>query len=142
VLRELAEIYSAEVRGESSNLLKPLQFSEYVEGQTTREDGDAGAEDYWLKQFADVPPVLELPTDGPRPRTWRFDGACESREFSAELVREVKQLSARNDCTLFTTLFAGWAVLLSRLTGNLTSLLAFLSLNVHRNEAIQRLGTA
>jgi amino acid adenylation domain-containing protein len=116
LLRELAQMYSDTCRGARGELGAPLQLSEYVRRKS--EDASLQAdEDFWLKEFADGAPVLKLPADRPRPATWTFDGAVESRVLPASLGQQLKNLNVRQGGTLFTTLLAGYAILLHKLAG-------------------------
>ena len=119
LLHDLGELYSAECRGHQSSLPAPLQFSKYVKIQTNREQSPAHVADekYWVDQFAASAPALELPTDQPRTSIWNFDGAREWRAFPQTLGEQLKRLSAERGCTLFTTLFAAYMLLLRRLSG-------------------------
>jgi hypothetical protein len=119
LLRELGELYSAECGQRDALLPRTLQFSTYARLQADRERSPAHAADerYWLEQFSVHAPVLELPTDRPRTSDWVFDGAREWRVLPAALGEKLKQLSADHGCTLFTTMFAAYALLLRRLSG-------------------------
>ena len=118
LLHDLGELYSAEGRGHPSSLPSPLQFSNYVKLQAERERSPAHAADekYWVNQFAEGAPVLELPTDQPRRSIWQFDGAREWRTFPAALGGQLKRLSAERGVTLFTMLLAAYTLLLRRLS--------------------------
>ena len=61
--------------------------------------------------------LLELPADHPRPAQQEFAGAFAWLELDEELTAGLKELSRRHGTTLFMTLLAGWAALLSRLSG-------------------------
>ncbi len=121
LLQELGEIYSAESRGFSLALASPRQLSEYAQTQVEREQSPAHAADeaYWLEQFHQDAPLLELPGDHTRGAAWQYAGARVWRSLPPALGQQLKQLSARQGCTLFTTLFAAYLVLLRRLgSGN------------------------
>ena len=119
LLRELAAIYSAETRGVPSGLPAPLQLSEFVKAQTRRRANNGRPDDeaYWVKRFAAGAPMLELPTDRPRPTIRTFDGARVSRRLPGTLARDLKRVAAQHGCTWFTTLLAGCFGLLRRLSG-------------------------
>ncbi|MCL4176655.1 MAG: amino acid adenylation domain-containing protein [Verrucomicrobia bacterium] len=119
LLRELAALYSAETRGVSSGLLTPLQLSDFVNAQTRRRANNGRPDDeaYWVKRFAAGAPMLELPTDRPRPAIRTFDGARASRPLPGALARDLKRVAAQHGCTWFTTLLAGCFGLLHRLSG-------------------------
>ena len=63
-----------------------------------------------------APALLTLPTDRPRPARQDHGGAFIELGLDAALAQELKALSQRHR-TLFMTLLAAWATLLSRLAG-------------------------
>ncbi|HET6975216.1 MAG TPA: amino acid adenylation domain-containing protein [Pyrinomonadaceae bacterium] len=70
--------------------------------------------DYWRNQFAELPPVLELPLDHPRPKVRSLRGAFISVEFAEALTKRLKELSRNEDATLFMTILAAFQIVLSR----------------------------
>ena len=72
---------------------------------------------YWRKILQGAPPVLELPTDHPRPAQQSFRGALESIPFSPEISANLKDFAGREGVTLFMALLAGFQSLLSRYCG-------------------------
>jgi acyl carrier protein len=115
LLRELAAAYSL---GERAELAAPAKFSDYVRLKTqplgTERDNDA--ESYWVHEFKEIPPLLDLPGNRSRPNTLTFEGGRESLLLPVALVEGLRQLSARQGCTLFTTLLAGFTVFLRQKT--------------------------
>ncbi|MFL5383082.1 MAG: non-ribosomal peptide synthase/polyketide synthase, partial [Longimicrobiaceae bacterium] len=97
----------------------PVQYADYaawqrrwVEGEVLRRQAE-----YWEETLAGAPELLELPTDHPRPARQDFAGGALGIELGAELAAALKALSRRHGTTLFMTLMAGWAAVLSRLSG-------------------------
>jgi glutamate-1-semialdehyde-2,1-aminomutase len=119
IVQEIGEIYSAECQGKTVQLAAPLQFREYVNWQeqqaTTTEI--AAHESYWLSRFSGSIPVLELPTDRPRPAVKTFRADQQTVQVSADLSNNLRRISRENGCTLFMTLFSAYSILLKRLTG-------------------------
>ncbi len=116
IVDELAAIYDALCRGESTELPAPLPFSEYARMQSSRDKAElAKTEEFWLKEFAVRPPSLELPTDRPRPTEKSFMGASLCRRIDAKLYKAVKKAGARQGSTLFVTLLAAAQALMGRL---------------------------
>jgi amino acid adenylation domain-containing protein/FkbH-like protein len=118
LLRELGELYSAECLGVPALLPAPLQFSTYARERIKREQSpehDAD-ENFWVKQFQNGAPVLELPTDHSRGSVWKFEGARAFRSLPGNLTERLKAVGAQCGCTLFTTLLASYALLLRRLS--------------------------
>jgi amino acid adenylation domain-containing protein len=120
LFRELAILYNAAVTGEPAALVElPVQYADYALWQ---RQWLAGAElekqeKYWRHQLSDIPPLLELPLDHPRPPVQRQRGAWVNQEFSAELLDQLRDLGRAQGCSLFMVLLAAFYVLLARYTG-------------------------
>ena len=71
----------------------------------------------WKKKLKDAAPLLQLPTDRPRQTSQNFTGDAVSIELEYALAEDLRKLSRRNDATLYVSLLAGWAMLMSRLSG-------------------------
>ncbi|BAZ69380.1 amino acid adenylation [Fischerella sp. NIES-4106] len=72
---------------------------------------------YWQKQLAGELPVLNLPTDRPRPSMQSYRGASYTCKFSVELTQKLKDFSCDRQVTLYMTLLAVFQSLLYRYTG-------------------------
>ena len=79
ILNELGVLYSAEKTGDAAAALAPLdlQYTDFVRWQSAMLASPAGERlwDYWKTQLAGPLPVLNLPTDRPRPPIQMFRGA-------------------------------------------------------------------
>jgi amino acid adenylation domain-containing protein len=118
--RELSVLYDAFNRGQPSPLLElPVQYIDVARHQRQRLQGDrlAALLSYWRAQLAGSPPVLNLPTDRPRPLVPTFQGARQTFALSKPLTDSLKALSQREGVTLFMTLLAAFQTLLHRYTG-------------------------
>ena len=73
--------------------------------------------EYWKAALSGAPALLELPADRPRPPQQDFAGALVKVALDAGLTQRLKALSQRHGVTLFMTLLAAWAALLTRLSG-------------------------
>jgi hypothetical protein len=60
------------------------------------------------KTINGCPPLLELPTDKPRPANPNFRGHSISFQINAELTEKLKILSQKSGATLFMTLLAAF----------------------------------
>ncbi|MDQ1610281.1 MAG: hypothetical protein QOG00_212 [Pyrinomonadaceae bacterium] len=119
-MRELAACYKAFSRDAEPPLPElSVQYADYAAWQRERLRGEIGSAqlDYWRRQLADAPGVLELPTDAERPALQTFKGDTERFEINAELTARLKQLGREQGATLFMTLLAAFNVLLSRYSG-------------------------
>ncbi|MFL2416873.1 amino acid adenylation domain-containing protein, partial [Xanthomonas protegens] len=72
---------------------------------------------YWRETLAGAPTLIEVPTDRPRPPYQNFAGSALDVVLDATLTAQLKALSQRHGVTLYMTLLASWAALLSRLSG-------------------------
>ena len=118
MLQELTSLYSSECQGVAVQLPLPMQYQEYVRWQQQHSQTLAMAEHetYWLKNFTDSIPVLDLPTDYPRPPVKTYNGSRKTLRLDANLYAEIKCLGKQNGCTVFMTLLAAYTALLYRLT--------------------------
>lgn len=119
MLDELARLYTEAAGGTSATLPSPMQYGDYVLAQLAESatDESRSTESYWLKEFADPVEPLNLPGDRPRPALKSFRGATCRRTIGAAAYQRIKRAGAKNRCTMFTTLLAGFKVLLARLSG-------------------------
>ncbi|HEX6040667.1 non-ribosomal peptide synthetase, partial [Longimicrobium sp.] len=118
--RELSALYGAFLRGEPDPLSPlPVQYADYAAWQRRWVDGEVlqAQADYWTRTLSGAPELLELPLDHPRPARQDFAGAAVNLVLDEALTAGLKALSRRHGTTLFMTVLAGWATVLSRLSG-------------------------
>ncbi|MET0398247.1 MAG: amino acid adenylation domain-containing protein [Longimicrobiaceae bacterium] len=118
--RELSVLYAAFHSGEADPLpALAVQYGDYAVWQRRWVEGEVlrAQADYWKATLAGAPELLELPTDRARQALQDHAGASLGVELREELTAGLKGLSQRQGTTLFMTLLAGWAVVLSRLSG-------------------------
>jgi amino acid adenylation domain-containing protein len=117
LVREIGALYHAFARSEPSPLPElPIQYADYAHWQRERVQ-EAALEaqlQYWRERLAGAPSVLELPSDRPRPAVQSFRGAVVHFELPADLPPALKALGQQAGATLFMTLLAAFATLLSR----------------------------
>ena len=118
LISDLARIYNNLDRGINPDLESPEYFSEYAFLEQAKIGSQVSIDTtaYWLKKFA-IPPVLDLPTDYPRPPLRTFNSAYENYILPSSLVRSIEQLGIDNGCSLMTTLLAAFEVFLYKITG-------------------------
>jgi amino acid adenylation domain-containing protein len=118
ILQELSSLYTAVCQGATTELPAPMQFREYSRWEWEQQHGPAGlkTEQFWVEQFSGSVPVLELPTDRPRPHFQTFRGGQQRVIIDDALYAGMKHLGSRNGCTAFTSFMAAYNVLLHRLT--------------------------
>lgn len=120
LLNELMARYNAARRGAIAVLpTLPIQYADYAVWQRRHLDGNALSVHarYWKDRFADAPALLELPADRPRPPQQDFSGDYVECTIAPSLTSALRAMAARSETTVFVTVLAGWAALLSRLSG-------------------------
>ena len=120
ILQEIAALYAAQCQGNISQLEPPMQFREYIELQNNKSQTEemAAHESYWVEKFSNSVPVLNLPTDRPRPSIMSYRGGRETLKLNSKLCDRIKIVSRQQGCTLFMILLATYEILLHKLTGN------------------------
>jgi amino acid adenylation domain-containing protein len=73
--------------------------------------------DYWKKQLAGPLPVLNLPTDRPRPPIQMFRGAQHDFTLNDELARRLRALAKAEGATLYMVLLAAFELMLYHHSG-------------------------
>ncbi len=118
--QQLGQVYNA-FSAHKPNPLLPLQiqYADYAVWQREWLSGEVIAQqlDYWKQQLVNVNPVLELPTDYPRPAIQTYAGAITSISLSPKLTTDLKALCRQEGTTLFMTLLAAFQMLMSRHSG-------------------------
>ncbi len=94
--------------------LQYKDYSEWLREQKKESEALKEAEAYWLQEFSQEAPVLNLPTDFSRTAAPSFEGRKVDFDIPDKLYAGLQQLAAREDATLFMTLLATYTILLSR----------------------------
>ena len=120
IAKELPQLYQAQLNGLEASL-PPLQHSyqDYVSWQKELVEGEEGEQlwNYWQQRLAGELPVLNLPTDKPRPPIQTDNGGSYPFKLSEKLTEQLKELAQTEGATLYMTLLAAFQVLLYRYTG-------------------------
>lgn len=118
--REVEILEQALVPGRESPLPElPIQYADYAAWQRDWLRGDvlASQMDYWRRQLGGALPVLDLPTDRPRPPLQSYRAASLPVVISPNLTQSLAAVSQASGATLFMTLLAVFKVLLYRYSG-------------------------
>ncbi|MGB8507384.1 MAG: amino acid adenylation domain-containing protein, partial [Pyrinomonadaceae bacterium] len=120
LVREVAALYTAYAAGTEPELEElPVQYADYAAWQREWLQGEVYERqlEYWRRQLADSPAVLELPADRVRPPVQTYGGGVHRFTLSGEVAARLRALSRSEGATLFMVLLAGFKVLLRRYTG-------------------------
>lgn len=71
-------------------------------------------EEYWLNVFSGSLPVLNMPTDYPRPEVISFDGDRYRYILDRTITSKIYELQAKTGTTLYMLLLAVYSILLSK----------------------------
>ncbi|MBW4454436.1 MAG: amino acid adenylation domain-containing protein [Nostoc indistinguendum CM1-VF10] len=118
-IKELTALYTAFCQGQPSPLSElPIQYADFAIWQRKWLQGEVLQTqlDYWKQQLSGNLPILELPTDKPRPAIQSNNGAKQPFQLSKSLTEKLKDLSKQERASLFMTLLAAFKVLLYRYT--------------------------
>lgn len=119
IARDLALGY-ARARGDSSAPQAPAdRFGDYAARDAERNGGPGTEDDerFWLSRFGGETPVLDLPTDRPRPAVRGFASRREDRLLDAALVTAIKRFAGRQGASPFGVLAGAFAATLGRIAG-------------------------
>ncbi|MBD2471153.1 non-ribosomal peptide synthetase [Nostoc sp. FACHB-145] len=117
LIHELATLYKALCDGKNSSLPElPIQYGDFATWQQDYLQGEVltAQKNYWKQKLGGSLPVLQLPTDYPRPAVQSYKGKTHSLTLSKSLTTELKALSQQAGATLFMTLLTAFKILLYR----------------------------
>ena len=120
LFRELAELLDAAHVGRAARLpALTHQYADFARWQRQRLEGEALERevDWWREHLADAPALLELPADRPRPATPSGQGGLVPFAVEPAVGQALAALGQQSRASLFMTLLAAYAALLTRLTG-------------------------
>jgi amino acid adenylation domain-containing protein len=118
MLQDLEKIYSAYVENKTPELTVAIPFSSYADEEElfSKSDENKEVEKYWYEMYEQSIPILNLPTDNPRPslRTYKSDRL--DFKIDTNLLLSLKQTGLSVGSSLATTLLTSFEVFLYQLT--------------------------
>ncbi|WP_437975236.1 non-ribosomal peptide synthase/polyketide synthase [Sorangium sp. So ce295] len=117
---EFASLYSAHREGTAPDLPElPLQYADYAVWQRRWLESEELERQLaaWKARLGAAHPVLELPSDRPRPPVQSYRGATYRFELDGALLGRLNELARGRGATLFMVLLAAFKVLLARYSG-------------------------
>ena len=118
--RDLGHFYD-ELCGRDVEPLPPAdKYSAYATAMDAYFKSDEGQADeaFWVSQFSDSIPVLDLPTEHRRPNVRDYAAGRYDYELPANLVDKVRKVGAKQGCSLFNAMLSGFNAYVARLSGN------------------------
>ncbi|MGB3802272.1 MAG: amino acid adenylation domain-containing protein [Lewinella sp.] len=93
----------------------PLQYGEFARRQTAKDTEPGLA--FWKERLAGAPPLLDLPTDYPRPPQQTYKGKYAEASLDPDLSAAVREHCRELSITPYVYLLSAYLVLLYRYSG-------------------------
>ena len=122
LLRDLGLIYDAEKAG-AGGMVVPRppttltwQYTDFAREQRRGLRGASGERmwQYWKQELTPLPPVLQLPTDRPRPPKRTFGGSAVNFAIGPRPTAQLRRMCAEGNLTPYSVLLAAFKTLLGR----------------------------
>jgi amino acid adenylation domain-containing protein len=120
ISKELEAAYRYHSGAPSTNLPElNARYSDYTIWQQQLIDSGEIAKQltYWSEKLSNLPPLLEIPADLPRPPVKSYKGATHRFELGKELTKTVKSLAESLKVTPYMVLLSAFGMLLNKYTG-------------------------
>ncbi|MFL6200193.1 MAG: amino acid adenylation domain-containing protein, partial [Thermoanaerobaculia bacterium] len=114
-VREVAALYA----GTGTLPALPVQYADFAHWQRRWLQGETLEKElsHWRERLRGLPPLIELPTDRPRPAVRTFAGDNHRAVLGGEISQALRTTGRRLGATPFMVLLAGFAALLHRYSG-------------------------
>ncbi len=118
-VKEFSILYRSFLNGQPAQLppLK-IQYADFAVWQKKKLESEIKEKQlaYWKQKLGSSLPVLELPSDHPRPAVKSYRGSHRKGSISGALVAQIRKIAAEHQTTVFMTLLAAFYALLYRYT--------------------------
>ena len=118
--QELSSCYTSTLANQPTSLISlPIQYQHYVSWQHNQISNEKlnSQLTYWKHQLQGAPLVLELPSQGDRPKTHSGLQKYHTFTVAPQVISKLKVLIRPQGITLFMALLAVFKILLTRYTG-------------------------
>lgn len=118
ILDDLSKFYNQLLKTGHAELPAPPQISTYASTIESFKKTAAFEQTntFWLNQYRESVPVLDLPTDLPRPSKRTYKSKRFDFQLNAELVDHIRKTGAKNGCSMVSTLLHAFEVFLYQQT--------------------------
>jgi amino acid adenylation domain-containing protein len=119
MLQDLGAIYSAYVQDKIADLPEAIPFSVYAneEQSFSQSDENEEIEKFWNKIYEKSVPIVNVPTDNPRPSLRTYKSQRLDFTLDTTLLANLKQTGLSVGSSLVTTLLVSFEVFLYQITG-------------------------
>ena len=118
IVKELGEAYDKIQSGVQPESRQPPQaYADYSRAMQEHANSAAGQRElaYWIEQFQDGVPTLDLPLFGSRSTLRTYVAGRIEHVLPAKLVASLRKLGAKNSCSLVNTTLAAFQAFVARL---------------------------
>ncbi len=119
-IKEFTEIYSSLLFDKTPQLPElKIQYADFANWQREYLNDSVLEEklEFWRNYLKEVPALLQLPTDKPRPAIQTFNGEIINFKVPENLTKQIKTLSKNENATLFMVLLGAFQTLLAYYSG-------------------------
>lgn len=114
--RDLAHAYAARHHNRAPDWAPPpLQYLDFAHWQTTQTHDEDRA--FWQQELSGAPPILDLPTERPRPEDLRECGERLEVQLDQDVLNAAAALARQKGATTFLVLLAAYQLWLQRISG-------------------------
>ncbi|HEX7242310.1 MAG TPA: amino acid adenylation domain-containing protein, partial [Longimicrobiaceae bacterium] len=120
LVREVTALYEAFAAGRPSPLPElQVQYADFAAWQREWLEGETLERQlaWWRERLAGAPPMVDLPTDRPRPRVAGPEGSGRPFVLPPDATAALRALARREGATVFMAAMAGWQALQARYAG-------------------------
>ncbi len=113
ILQELCDLYNGKVLPE-----KQVDYKDFTlwEKEQFEKDDFKKSKDFWVNQYKDEIPLLNMPTTFARPSVQSFEGANYHTKLSKEVFEKVNEVSKNLGITPYMLMLSVYYILLSKYT--------------------------
>jgi amino acid adenylation domain-containing protein len=119
MLQDLGAIYSAFVENKIPNLSEPIPFSTFANEEKlfSNSEENKEIEKYWFEMYKESIPIVNVPTDNPRPALRTYKSQRLDFVLDSNLLTSLKKTGLSVGASFVTTLLASFEVFLYQITG-------------------------
>ncbi len=134
---ELCNLYNGEEL--AKNKIQYIDYAEW-EFENLKENNMQESKDYWVNQFKDDIPVLNMPLNFARPAVQSFEGAKVYKTISSSLTQKINSLTKKLNVSNYMLLLACYYVLLSKYTSQEDIVVGTPVANRNKEELLNMIG--
>ncbi|ETZ22624.1 non-ribosomal peptide synthetase [Pedobacter sp. V48] len=119
ILEDLSKFYNAYAKGLPISLPNNgPQISSYAEEQAAflNSADFKKIENFWLETYQGIVPVLDLPTDNPRPVTRSYKANRIDHKLPIDLINQLKETGIKAGCSFVNVLLSAFEIFLCQVT--------------------------